>query len=110
MLTHGLSDQGANGLPRLSPPYKGQLSWVWDGVLAQRLGSAGYALPHLSSWVEQTRRGRSGSDQGRLSMIADFRSWYVCIPGTISGAMVTRMNASTSSPGLSSSSNDLSLM
>ena len=26
MLTHGLSDQGANGLPRLSPPYKGQLS------------------------------------------------------------------------------------
>ena len=29
MLTHGLSDQGANGLPRLSPPYKGQLSLVW---------------------------------------------------------------------------------
>ena len=31
MLTHGLSDQGANGLPRLSPPYKGQLSLVLDG-------------------------------------------------------------------------------
>ena len=26
MLTHGLSDQGANGLPRLSPPYKGRVS------------------------------------------------------------------------------------
>ena len=60
MLTHGLSDQGANGLPRLSPPYKGQLSLVW-GWRAHNHPAPDLQYPHAMLRLGLHPQGSDGA-------------------------------------------------